>query len=500
MADVIVHDEQEEFAPHDGAGYPCDVEYGEDEETGRTALEAVEHVPDRSNGQTPSRKPSRRPLAWLLASVLAAVAIAAGTTYYLYARVHESTDDAFIEGHIVPISSRVEGHVAKVYVEDNQLVKQGDLLVELDPRDFDVRLTALQSSLEAARAGRNTRTIGVSVTEITSSAGVEEARGALEAAHAAVEIARAAVATTESQQAEAKSQLTAVQAALAQAEAEVLAAAARRDHSRAHLTRVEPLVAEHAVSRETLDDATAAVQVADADFTAVQRRVAAQEAAVEQARSAIMAANSGRQQAEAVVAAKLADQRRAEAQLRSAQAAPKQVAQSQSQVDGATADAARAEADVKQAALKLSYTKIYAPAAGHVTRKDVEPGSYIQVGQPLLAVVEPNVWVVANFKETQLTEMRPGQPVTVNVDTYPGVDFKAHVDSVQRGSGSRFSLLPPENATGNYVKVVQRVPVKIVFDDPRQVAQYPLGPGMSVVPTVNIAAAGSRQSAVGSRQ
>ena len=112
-----------------------------------------------------------------------------------------------------------------------------------------------------------------------------------------------------------------------------------------------------------------------------------------------------------------------------------------------------------------------------MTRKNVEPGSYVQVGQPLLAVVEPDVWVVANFKETQLTEMRPGQPVTVNVDTYPGVDFKAHVDSVQRGSGSRFSLLPPENATGNYVKVVQRVPVKIVFDDPRQVAQYRLGAG-----------------------
>jgi membrane fusion protein (multidrug efflux system) len=393
----------------------------------------------------------------------------------------------------------VEGHVAKVYVEDNQLVKQGDLLVELDAEDFQVRLAAAQAALEAARAGRNSRTIGVSVTEITSSAGIEEASGAVEAAHAAVAIARAAVATTESQQAEAKAQLTAAEAALAQAEAEVQAAAARRDRGRSHLARIEPLVAEHAVSRDTLDDATASVQVTDADFTAAQRRVAAQEAAVQQAQAAILAANSGRQQAEAVVNARLADLRRAEAQLRSARSAPKQVAQSQSQADGATADAARAEAEVKQAALKLSYTKIYAPVAGHVTRKNVEPGSYVQVGQPLLAMVEPDVWVVANFKETQLTEIRPGQPVTVNVDTYPGVDFAAHVDSLQRGSGSRFSLLPPENATGNYVKVVQRVPVKIVFDHPRQVARYLLGPGMSVVPTVNIAAAESRQSAVGSR-
>jgi membrane fusion protein (multidrug efflux system) len=496
MAEAIFNDEQQQFTPRGGNGYPCDVEYAEEEETEeteRTLPAPALRVSDHDDQQTPVPKPSRRPLVWLALSVLAAVAIGAAIPYYLYIRVRESTDDAFVDGHVVPVSPRVEGHVAKVYVEDNQLVKQGDLLVELDPRDFEVRLTAAESSLEAARAGQNTRTIGVSVTKITSSAGIEEANGAVEAAGAAVAIARAAVATTESQQAEAKSQLTAAQAALAQAQAEVLAAAARRDHGRSHLARIEPLVEEHAVSREMLDDATASVQVADAEFTAVQRRVAAQEAAVQQAQSAILAANSGRQQAEAVVTARLADLRRAQAQLTSAQSAPEQVAQSCSQAKGATADAARADADVKQAALKLSYTKIYAPVAGHVTRKNVEPGSYVQVGQPLLAVVEPDVWVVANFKETQLTEMRPGQPVTVNVDTYPGVDFKAHVESVQRGSGARFSLLPPENATGNYVKVVQRVPVKILFDDPRQITRYVLGPGMSAVPTVNVGATESRQ-------
>ena len=147
---------------------------------------------------------------------------------------------------------------------------------------------------------------------------------------------------------------------------------------------------------------------------------------------------------------------------------------------------ARAEAEVNQARLNLSYTKIYAPISGHVTRKSVEIGAHVQIGQPLLALVDPDVWVIANFKETQLAKMQPGQPVTVTVDTHPGVKLAAHVDSVQRGSGARFSLLPPENATGNYVKVVQRVPVKIVFDDLKQIEQYGLGPGMSVVPTVKI--------------
>jgi membrane fusion protein (multidrug efflux system) len=176
--------------------------------------------------------------------------------------------------------------------------------------------------------------------------------------------------------------------------------------------------------------------------------------------------------------------------LAATKSAPKQVAQSRSQSDAAEAEIARAEAEVKQAQLNLSYTKVYAPISGHVTRKSVEQGAYVQTGQPLLALVDPDLWVVANFKETQLAKMQPGQPVTVTVDTHPDVTFAAHVDSVQRGSGARFSLLPPENATGNYVKVVQRVPVKIVFDDLKQVEPYALGPGMSVVPTVKISERG----------
>ncbi len=496
MVDTIIDVGKEQLSLRGGNGHAEETEVLEVPEADHFLPSDARLGEKRDDQQAPPQKPSRRPWAWVALAALAAVAIGIGVPYYLYARVHESTDDAFIDAHVVPISPRVAGHVAKVYVEDNQRVHQGDLLVELDPRDFELRLAAAEAALDAARAGRNTRSIGVSVTEITSSAGIEDAAGAVEAARAAVETSRAAVATAASQQAASKAQLTAAQAALAQAQAEVLAAAARRERDRAHLARIQPLVAEHAVSPQTLDDATAAEQVSAAELTAAQRRVAAQAAAVQQAQTAILAADSNRAQAEAMVGGRVAELRRAEAQLASAKSAPKQVAQSRSQAVGAEADAARAQADVHQAQLNLSYTKIYAPVAGHVTRKNVELGAYVQVGQPLLAVVEPDVWVVANFKETQLSAMRPGQPVTVNVDTYPGIDFKAHVDSVQRGSGARFSLLPPENATGNYVKVVQRVPVKIAFDDPRQISQYVLGPGMSVVPTVNVAMAGKSASGI----
>src|SRR5258706_3501854 len=180
--------------------------------------------------------------------------------------------------------------------------------------------------------------------------------------------------------------------------------------------------------------------------------------------------------------AQLAQER---ARLAGAQAAPDQMAQSRAQADQLAAQIGQYEAAVHQAELDLSYTKLYAPESGRVTRKSVEPGAYVQVGQTLFSIVPDRVWVVANFKETQLRHMRPGQPATVTVDAYPDRVFTGHVDSIQAGSGARFSLLPPENATGNYVKVVQRVPVKIVIDE-RADPQHVLGPGMSAVPQVRV--------------
>jgi membrane fusion protein (multidrug efflux system) len=438
----------------------------------------------------PPAKPARRPWVRALLGVAAVAGIGVGVAYYLYSLSYESTDDAFIDGHVVPVSARVAGHVAKVYVTDNQWVRQGEVLVELDPNDYDARLAAAEAALAAARAGRNSRSIAVDVTEITSTAGMGEASAGLEGAKAAVETARAAVATANSQQAQAQAQLIAAQAAVEQAKADVLAAEARRQRAKTHLQRIQALVPEHAASQDSLDEALAADRVAEADVAAMREKVNAQEAAVKQVQAAVAAAQSGVHQAESGVAARLAAQASAEAQFAGSKSAPRQVAQGRSQTNVAEAEAARAEAEVKQARLNLSYTKIYAPISGHVTRKGVEKGAFVQIGQPLLALVDPDLWVVANFKETQLAKMLPGQPVTVSVDAHPGVKFAAHIDSVQRGSGARFSLLPPENATGNYVKVVQRVPVKIVFDDPKQVEQYALGPGMSVFPTVKVDAPG----------
>jgi membrane fusion protein (multidrug efflux system) len=410
-----------------------------------------------------------------LGGIAAVVVIGVGVAYYVYSLSYKTTDDAFVDGHITPVSARAAGHVAKVYVTDNQWVNRGDLLAELDPRDYEARLAAAAAALSAAQAGHKSRALGGDVIEITSSAGVGEASAAVDGAKAAVETARAAVATAKSQQAQAQAQVAAVQAG-----------EARQKRASAYLKRIQALVPERAASQDSLDEAVAAEGVASADVSAVRQRIVAQEAAVRQAEAAVVAAESGVRQAESGVAGQLAALGRAEAQHAGTNSAPKQVAQSRSQTDAAEAETARAQAEVNQATLNLSYTKIYAPISGHVTRKSVEIGTHVQTGQPLLALVDPDVWVIANFKETQLAKMQPGQPVTVTVDTHPGVKLAAHVDSVQRGSGARFSLLPPENATGNYVKVVQRVPVKVVFDDLKQIEQYGLGPGMSVVPTVKV--------------
>ena len=269
----------------------------------------------------------------------AGLAIVLMTVIYVWYNSHyETTDDAFIDGHIVPISARVPGHVWKSHVTDNQQLKKGQLVVELDPSVY-------QAQVDQARAG------------------VEQADAN------AVDAIR-------------------------------------------NLERYEALIEKSDISQQQFDDAKA------------------------------------------------------------------QALSAQAQVD-------QAKAALAQAELNLSYTKVYVPNAGKVTERNVEPGMYVNPGQPLFSLVRPDIWVTANFKETQLTYMRPGQPVTIHVDTYPGKKFKATVNSIQAGSGARFSLFPPENATGNYVKVVQRVPVKITFDEAWDPA-YPIGPGMSVEPRVKV--------------
>jgi membrane fusion protein (multidrug efflux system) len=327
--------------------------------------------------------------------VLAIVGAIAAIQFYVHSQHYESTDDATLEGHVIPISAQVNARVLAVHVQDNQLVKQGDVLVDLDPTDYQVAIDQAKGSL-AAMQGKLT---------------------------------------------EAEAQVPAAQAELDEDKAALDAAQINFDNADRDLKRFESLD-DRAVSKQQLDTSTS-VQKSD-------------WAAVEQARAKIASAQSQITTAQAVVLA-------------------------------AKGDVEKAAADLQRAQVNLGYCQIKASEDGRVTRKDVEPGAYVSSGQALLALVPPEVWVTANFKETQLTHMRPGQPVTIHVDAYPDHEFTGTVDSIQAGTGARFSMLPAENATGNFVKIVQRVPGKIVFD-PNQLDDptRALVPGMSVEAEVKV--------------
>ena len=402
------------------------------------------------------------------AGIVMLVGLVFALSEYIYARAHEVTDDAFIDGSIVPISPRVNGHVVKVYVHDNQRVETGDLIVALDPRDFQARFDAADAALKAAKAADQAQNAVLELTRITATADQDEAREGVTAAQAAIQ--------------ESEAQLTLAQAALDQAGAEADAARVRHQRDATDLERYRQLAKTQAVSAQELDHVRAAAQIAAADLAAVRKKVTTQQAKV--------------RETEAILAASRAQLQQARARLAAAQSAPQRIRQSRSQANVSRADIDKAGAEMAQARLALSYTKIYAPRDGFVTKKGVEPGQFVQAGQSILAIVPREVWVTANFKETQLTRMQPGQPVEITVDAYPDLVFHGHVDSLQHGTGARFSLLPPENATGNYVKVVQRIPVKIVFSQPQENAQVLLAPGMSVVPKVNVNAEGYRDRAL----
>jgi len=289
-----------------------------------------------TDNTTPAKPRAKRP-HWGVLAALAALALGAAAYYWVHSAAHETTDDAAIEAHVLPISSKVSGQILEVSVEDNQHVEKGALLARIDPRDYQLKLDQAGAELAAARA--------------------EASRSAADA------------------------------------------------------VRSKQLFEHDDISRQIYEKAVADAEVLKAKADLAAKKVSAAE-------------------------------------------------------------------------MDLAYTRLTAPEAGKVTKKNAELRAYVQVGQPLMAIVTDQVWVVANFKETQLTRMRPGQKVTVEVDAFPGRELNGHIDSIQSGTGARFSLLPAENATGNFVKVVQRVPVKIVFDEP--VGDLLLAPGMSVTPTIHL--------------
>jgi membrane fusion protein (multidrug efflux system) len=392
---------------------------------------------------------------WVLLAAAILVAAAAYAVWNHYS-TRESTDDAQIDGHINPISAKVGGTVLAVYVNDNQSVEAGALLVEIDPRDYQVALEHARADAEAARATARAAQTGVPITTTATAS-------RLSAAQANVEAAQAGIAASRKEVDAARAQLGSAQARLRESEA-------RSTLAQQNLARMKQLVERDEISRQQYDTSVSEAQAA--------------AAAVDGARAAVAQAEQGVPVAESHVAQAQAALAQAQAGVRTAQSGPEEIAVSRAQSGSAEAKAELNRTTVAQAELNLQYTRIMAPVSGVVSRKTVEVGEVIQPGQPLLAVVPlEDVWVTANFKETQLKQMRPGQPAVISVDAYGGREFRGHVDSMAAATGARFSVLPPENASGNYVKVVQRVPVKIVLER-EQDREHRLRPGMSVGATV----------------
>jgi membrane fusion protein (multidrug efflux system) len=382
--------------------------------------------------------------------------IAAGAAWYFLTLNRETTDDAQIEAHVTPVSARVGGTVMATPVRDNQRVEAGTVLVQLDQRDFEIAVAKAKAELADAEASA-------------------------QAAHSSVPVTSAATTGTLST---AQSTVEQSQASIDQAQRELEQARARLNTARSRLKEVEANATKTARDVERLRGLLAKDEVPQQQFDAAVAAADVQKAGVESAKSMIGEAEAGVQAAEGKVMFAKAGEQQARANLTSARSGPEQVATMRARAASAEARAQQAKAALDQAEMNLQYTVIKAPVTGIASQKRVEPGQVIQPGQPLMAIIPlEDVWVTANYKETQLTNMRAGQKATITVDAYGGREYSGKVDSIAAATGARFSLLPPENATGNFVKVVQRVPVKIVLD-PGQDPEHLLRPGLSVAPTV----------------
>lgn len=338
------------------------------------------------------RKPFyRRPLSVVFLVCIAIILILGVGWYWLVSLQYVSTENAFLEGHLVQVAPQVSGPVAEVRVEENAHVEKGELLVRLDPTDYKVALQQARTRLAKAKAD-------------------------LDQAHTQLSVARAGV---------------------AQAKAKVEVAKSRAEDAEGDFQRYQKI--EGAISQQKIENSKHRVEQTQAELKSARQRVDSEKAQIAAAKAGIAAAKAAVEQA---------------------------------------------QAGVKQAQLRLSYTKIKAPVSGQLAERGVEAGEYVQPGQSMLTIVPDRIWVKANFKETQITHMQVGQPVEIEIDAYPDRTFHGHVTGIQHATGAEFALLPPQNATGNYIKIVQRVPVKIVFDESPDV--YTLAPGMSVVPTVKV--------------
>ncbi|PYT59672.1 MAG: HlyD family secretion protein [Acidobacteria bacterium] len=404
--------------------------------------------------ETPKGLANPKTKRLLLAAGGAVLATIAGLFIYFHNR--ESTDDAQVDGHITPLASKVYGRVSQVLVEDNQAVKAGQVLVKIDARDYQAAVDQAKASLLLAESEARSAGVDVPRTRENVLSGTTSADAQVMGAQA--DLARAQATYEQAQTAD-----------LAWAQANVEKSEANAELAKADLARYRPLMEKGEISKQQYDAAKANADATASTLKADQQRLAQAQRNVDVAKAQLDAAKARVEQAKA--------------ELDSARANVKQVSMKAADAQAKIAKVEQARAALEAAQLNLSYTDITAPVDGVATHKQVEPGQIVQAGQGLLVVVPlESVWVTANFKETQLKNMKPGQKAQVKVDTY-GKTFNGHVDSIAGATGSVLSLLPPENATGNYVKVVQRIPVKIVLD-PIPQEKAVLRPGMNVDATV----------------
>jgi membrane fusion protein (multidrug efflux system) len=397
----------------------------------------------------------RQPRALLIAGVVIVAVIVIGAWLWTTAG-RETTDDAQVDAHVSQISARVGGTVVHVLVKDNQPAEADATLVEIDPRDYQIAVDKARAELADALAAAKAAQSNVPITSTAAAGNLTTAEGSIHLARAAAEEAEKAVEG-------ARARLSAASSRVREVEAN--ASRTARD-----VERLKGLLAKDEVSQQQFDAAVAAADAQRAALDGAKSQVTEAEAGVRVAESRLVQAQAGEQPARAA--------------LRSAQTAPDQVSAIEARAAAAEAHAQQARAALAQAELNLQHATVKAPIKGLISRKSVEVGQSVQIGQPLMAIIPlDEVWVTANFKETQLQHMRPGQRATLSVDAYGGREFKGHIDSIAAATGARFSLLPPENATGNFVKVVQRVPVKVVLD-PGQDPEHLLRPGLSVEATV----------------
>ncbi len=390
----------------------------------------------------------RNPWLAMLLRALVVLLLIGTAVFWWQSRRFEDTDDAEVDGHIDPISARVSGHVAKVNVEEGQFVKAGTVLVEIDDSDYRVAVDRARGDYMDAAASSEAAQLGVPISQVGSSSQIHSAQ-------ADVLNAEAGVTAADRQVEEAQARLV---------EAEANARTANLDKA-----RYQTLVGKKEVSQQQYDQAEAAATSANATVTAANAEVRSSQEVVKQAKARL---------------------EQSQAALTNAQISPKQISATQARARAGEGNAEKLHASLEQAELNLGYTRVVAPADGIVGSRNVQLGQNVQVGQEMLTIVPlKEIWVTADFKETQLEHMRAGQHVEIEVDALGGQKFGGTVTSIGGATGAKFSLLPPENATGNYVKVVQRVPVRIDFDN-RQSADFNqdgrLRPGLSVVPSVRV--------------